>query len=254
MVVATEERCRKGPVLFAVPTMKNFFTLTAAILVSLGCQSSKAAVYIDFDGDIATSETSVLVASGTPVILKAIFSADGPPPVIADVISLSLSFTGTAVAAFTDVKAGPVAGLGGGGASFDTWGIAPVAPGDSLTPFFAGPGLIDSTGYEDPGLAFGGLFGMPGLGVPHDLLGWEFTITGAPGDSVTFVPGGGFDSAFGASGPSAPGSDMFGVFATPGSGFTPASVSGITITIVPEPSTSLLAGLGIAGLLFRRRR
>ena len=99
--------------------------------------------------------------------------------------------------------------------------------------------------------------------MPHDLMGWDVTVTGAPGDKITFAPSGVFASG----GAYGPGTKPFGVVPPfPGGDALYDSASGATIAqmippigtftvtiAVPEPTSGLFLGSILLSFVFSRR-
>lgn len=236
----------------------KFLPLIAALALgsALSPQRADAAIYIDADGDILSPELLIEVTSGSILTLKGIFSASEPPPVPFDIVGMGLSYSGTATALPTGGPTGVAAGtlVASTPLALDLVSGDPVLPDGPLVPVLPpGPELVDSAGYSD-GISsyFGGIGLMPGLGIPYDLMEWEFSITGAVGTSVSFMPEPGLIGVDIV--PSGAGIDFL-ADSDSRLGFAPGPVSGITVMIVPEPSATMLLGLG--GMLlfvFRRRR
>lgn len=164
--------------------------------------------------------------------------------------------------------AGGLAGAGPPGTIGDLVAAVPTGPGAPLASAglppmppaagsIGGSGMFDST----PGASFGGFgagAGPPSVGTYYDVMGMDFTITGAVGDVVTFMPSGIFTPGFFGPGTPPPvvpltvGGDA--VYDSLG-GFTSAGAYvGGTVTIVPEPSVLMLIGFGCLGLFLRHRR
>jgi len=147
------------------------------------------------------------VPSGTVITVKIFHDTMlTPPPFGAaagfDGVGLDLLWSttggGAALPTTPTLLAGPLAGAGSGGAgSMDLFSGAIVGPGAplSLPPVPAAPPAgffgMGGAGYFDPafpaaagGANFSGLTAP--VGMPLDLMGASFTVTGSPGDTITF--------------------------------------------------------------------
>ena len=122
------------------------FVLSAFVLTA-GSRYVNADVYIDLDGVIGTPEPTGSVLSGTTITLKAIFSLPEPAGPF-DAIGMTMTHAGTATATFLVVKAGSLAGAGGGAPpatpSLDGISGGLVGPGTTLALGAAPiPGFVD---------------------------------------------------------------------------------------------------------------
>lgn len=152
-------------------------------------------------------------------------------------------------------------------AGFDLVAAAPAPPGALLTSAGLAPPIapysfnVGGSGIFDamPGSYFGG-FGTGLSGTYFDVMGFDFLVTGSPGDVVTLDPVGIFlPGSYGAGTPPPgvpflPGPGAEAVYDSVTGLTTPGLFVGGTITIIPEPSSVMLVSLGLIGFSLRRRR
>lgn len=275
--------------------LHSFSAVCAAAFL---CSTPQAAAYmIILDMDVSTApappppgplpglpgpatgfESSLMVTSGTTVTVVA-YLVNMSSTQVFDTVGIDINHTlpgdtATATIIPGTTLAGMLAGSVTAGA-IDLFSIAATAPGAALTPGpltplapyagnIGGAGYFDSTLAPAPGGQFAGIGFTPGLAPLSyiDVLGFDITVTGAPGDLVTLDPTGVFlPGAYGSGFP------PFGVPTSPGGEALYDSVSGSTsgvaspsgtfvggtITIVPEPATTTLLGLGLLGFTLRRK-
>lgn len=218
------------------------------------------------DAETPGIQSSVSVNSGVPFSVGVFYVSI--EPLNFDRVGVDISFnkdtdTGS-LTQFGPFFAGDLAGFPA--ESFDG---SPVFPGVPLFPMFIFPpapgfsetvgpaGYYDPTGISSFGFGGTGLFLPPGGTV--QLMTVEFTISGSLGQTATLLPSGILDPLV-PSGDFIPGPQNFipfGEAVFDGSGspvpITGGSFIGGSVTIVPEPSGSLLALLGL-GVVMRRRR
>lgn len=219
-------------------------------------------LFLDFDPGTAGVQTSVGVTSGSSVTVKALYMADtgATASLFGDVVGVDINWglaSDMATATYTTpggAVAGPVAGVAG---VLDFFGGGATSPGLVLTGGglgvgvagftmnAGGAGLVDAGGLDGFGGALGNFSPAPGL---VDIMGWDFTVSGSPGEIVTFAPSG----VLGAVAPVPGGSIFFDADAGPL--WSPETISGGFIVIVPEPSTSIALAASCLALFHRRKR
>lgn len=220
----------------------------------------EADIVVDVDPVTPGIQSTYTVASGATFAIP-IFYVPGVAIPGFDAVGLDLNWGGTATA--TPAGPGLLLGVIAAGAPVDDL-VAPTAgplpPGTPLAsaglpPSAPHPFSLGGAAHYDTLAGSYGFGGAPPPG-PVDLMGQTFTITGSPGDTVTFVPSGIFapgPSPLPGLGPFVPGGDALSIT---GSTTLPQPFFSGTITIaIPEPTTlSLLGGMSMLLLcLFRRQ-
>ena len=208
-------------------------------------------IAVDTDPGTVGIQSTRSVLPGTTFTVDVVISDDGnaPTPTIFDTVVLDVFFT-TAAGALAFGPTGPVAGslttAGGSGVSSDAFDLSPpivfgpVGPGSPLTtdgaPAAAGTQGLGGVGYSDP------LTYVVGAS-PFTILSVDFVALPSFGSS-TIDTSGIFDG---------PALALAGSPLGPGATDPTVHIPG-TINVIPEPSTLLLLGSGILGLIGARRR
>lgn len=237
------------------------FMLSSVVIGSLALRlapSVRADIVIDLDPMTPGIQTTLSVLPGASVTAITYFdpTLSGPLPINGFGIDLNWTATGAATATpSTPPMAGSIAPFGPGVADLVT-ATSPIFPGMPLAsagvPPFSGPASIGGVGLVDLTATFFGAGGPIGTAV--DLFGVTFTIAGAPGDTVTFIPSGILVPALGATagvGPFVPGGAHYQAGVGSPSPTTADAAFSSVVTIIPEPGVALYTWLGLA-LMGRR--
>lgn len=268
---------KSNPVMFKqTSTSRHLAPFVALAALALSLPGNAHVLFIDTNPGLPGIQTAEFVPSGTVVTVDVGILGDGVPAVDApgawDTATLDITWGGfggplATLTPTTPPLAGGLAGsaatiaelvqpgapgiLVGPGAPLTTLGLAPQAFPPILGGNLGGVGLVD-TGVVVP---FGGVGGPGALapGVRLDVFSISFLATGAPGSTVLIDPIGVMTAGGTIPGPGLPGAGFAGIGALGGAGYTNNGGTGVTITIIPEPATTLLSLLGFAVLLRRRR-
>lgn len=235
--------------------------LVAVCLLLGGMHPTRADLLVDVDPFTPGIQTSLSVLSGASVTVVTYFSPvlSGPLAFNGFAIDLNWGAVGSATATpTTPAIAGSIAPFAPGRMDIAST-ATPIMPGMPLAsagappsgaPFsIGGAGLVDLTS---------SVFGMGGpIGAPVDFFGVTFTISGAPGEFVTFTPSGLLVPGLGAtpgSGPFVPGGAPYQVGFTSPTPTIPDTAFSSIITIIPEPSAVAYGVIGLALLACRLPR
>ena len=196
--------------------MKRILVIVSAILVFAFCGQHAQSDIIILDMDPSTApiaglpagpstgfESTIGVTPGSTVTVIAYLVPE--TSILFDSFGMDMNFgaPGDTAVATPDPGtslAGSTASLGAGGTgSLDLFSggtviggtplSSPIIPLPAVAPF---TGNLGGVGYYDPSPLgrFSGLGALPTLGVPIDIFGQDFTITGSVGDSVSIMPSG----------------------------------------------------------------
>lgn len=242
--------------------MKRYIACLVLGATVVGSPSAtRGDLIIDLDPITPGIQTALSVTSGSSVTAILYFDPTVSGPLLVNGFGIDLNWTPTGAGSalpVTPVLAGTLAGAPP--VELDIAVGTPIGPGAPLTPVGLPPGggalSLGGVGYVDPTGSF--YIGGP-IGVVVDLFGVTFTVSGAPGDTITFTPTGILVPGVGATpgaGPFAPGGDPWQASSTSPSVTFPDATSSSVVTIVPEPSATALylAGLAVFGLLRRSSR
>jgi len=194
---------------------------------------------IDADPGVAGIQAVRSVPLGSSFEVAVLLNFDGQS---LDTLTAGLSFnnTGGTVLGALSTAAGDLAGLNGGGTTFDTASVTPVLPGDALlplTPQAAAVGFADDTG----------LFSV------FDIVGWAPAPGSVSALTFSFVANAAGISSLQLNNVVDP--SFVAILGDP----LPVELSGARITItdpnqVPEPAPLALAMVGLASAAGMRRR
>ena len=241
----------------------------AALGVATSCVTSNADILTDAG---AGTGVDIFVDSGTAVTVSMWYEPGMAGPVEFSGVGLDLNWTPTGGA--TVALSGPNPGFLRGGAATGILGIVDMVTGNAVGPGtpLANPGLAPGAGvfsigggghFDVAGGAAGISYDVPTGTQPLNLVSADFTISGAPGDSVTFMPSGilirddiypmqGAGGSFQSGGSTYTIPFLPGVTANVGAGIDPV-IEGVTVTIVPEPTTAWLMFGSLVALALGRR-
>ncbi|MEZ6154037.1 MAG: hypothetical protein R3C09_28405 [Pirellulaceae bacterium] len=250
---------------------------THFMLVMLVCVCSSTMAFADLVADVGAGPgVGISVTSGTSITAKIIYMPISPLPFDGVGLDLNWTPTGSGAALFS----GPAPGVfltGGAAGAAPTLGLlsgaGPIPPGTPLinpgVPPAAGALSVGGGAHFDP--TGGAMSGGPSYGVPSgsgllDLMGADFVVTGAVGDTITFTPSGILPIS--AIGPPLPvagfapvsGGAHYWTNVSPGMGLSSMDpmIGSVTVTIsaIPEPSSCLFAVVlcGTACIGSRRSR
>ncbi|HMP76798.1 MAG TPA: hypothetical protein PKE12_10950 [Kiritimatiellia bacterium] len=234
----------------------------AAVLLcaatALGAGTASGDLVIDLDSITPGIQTTLSVASGASVTAIMYFDPTVSGPIAVNGFGIDMNWTPTGAGAATPSSPPLAGGLAGAPPTeVDIVSGTPIGPGSPLAsagaPPSAGTLSIGGVGYVDPTGTF--FIGGP-IPVPVDLYGVTFTVSGSPGDTITFTPSGILPPGVGSIpgiGPFISGGDPWQVAPSAPSPTLTDVVTSSVITIIPEPGSAVLCAVGLALLAARRQ-
>ncbi len=226
--------------LFVMPTVASALGISIVNVSSTGASSS----YLQ-NGDEITFDLRLENAGGVSVNGLDIVVTGFDTPGTTNAISSNLQLVGGSLAtsAFNNVNVPAVGSFGGldniRTAPTQVWAINLLNPQPVRTSLFAGASLSSSVGDGSLDIGVGG--NLIANGDVHFRVTYRLVIVGNGGPAQNLVLNFGTDAALGhpAIGPS--GDEI------------PFQNASYALTVIPEPGTALLMGLGLAALATRRR-
>lgn len=216
-----------------------------AVMFNVVTASAVPVISVDMDPGTAGIQSTLTIAPGDTFGVDIVLTGDGTSLFDTTIFDVAFNDAGAVLGLSGVPTAGSLASTGFPGSVVDAFTFAPISPGSSLTtiPGPPEPGFASNTGSF--GMFSFALFGGPiALGTEIDIAHLSFTATPLVGSSTIGV----FGSPSGS-----PLLAFFGgtVLSTTAAGSVQPPGGGQP---VPEPTTFMLLGIGLAGLVVSQRR